>query len=430
MLPILTVDQIVIGKVLNDPSLADQVIPFLTEKHFKESVNRKIFMIMKELYDSGEAPDLAKVISSLEMRGMLDSATSEAISIVVQDITYHDSPVSFYVAQIQARYRKTVEHELLKKAEEKSALGEDVSKLLDALNDNRYQSDIDITSLQEGLNEFQYSLFDGSEQIPSGIGQLDRALSGGFRRGWTYVLGARSGNGKTTFATTLFRNIAANNKQPYFLSMEMKRSDLIGQMMTAETGLSESNLRDPKYIDLYAEGYARISEWKGFIDDGRKVDTIDDIEKLVRYAVQKRNADIIIVDYVQLINIEKQRNRIEEVGYISRRLKKLATAVDRPIICLSQVARNADLRRPLTIKGYTFKAPEMIDLSDSSSLEKDADCIMILSVAEDENGTRPLLMDGQNPAILRIEKNRKGEKGKIIKLAFNGGSASFSARNW
>lgn len=73
----------------------------------------------------------------------------------------------------------------------------------------------------------------------------------------------------------------------------------------------------------------------------------------------------------------------------------------------------------------------MIELADSSSLEKDADCIIMLAVAEDiESGERPLLMNGQNPAIIRIEKNRKGEKGKIIKLSFNGGTTNFSEGGW
>jgi replicative DNA helicase len=109
----------------------------------------------------------------------------------------------------------------------------------------------------------------------------------------------------------------------------------------------------------------------------------------------------------------------------------LSKELDRPIVCLSQINRVSDNRTPVTVGGFDFKVPAMIDLADSSSLEKDADCILMLSVAEEmDTGRRPLLTNGQNPAVIRIEKNRKGEKGHIIKLSFNGGTTTFTESGW
>lgn len=423
-----TPEQIVIGKALNDSkAFAEDILPYVNERYFRDPMNRKLFATMNELYESRGGYSFHEVLDRI---GDISTDESLAIKETIYDPLCDVSDIRYFVEQLQKARSMEVQKYLLNKALEEANEGKDISPVIDALKESISSGNMDITSIQESLGEYQNYRDEGSKaMLSTGIPQLNLQLSGGFRRGWLYIIGARSGHGKTALAATFYRNIAVSGKTPYTISLEMKGFEITSRMMNAETGLSDTQYLS--HAEKYAEGFTNMYNWNAFIDDGRKVNTIGDIEKRTRYAVKKHHADIIFIDYIQLIDgASKARNRIEEVSSYSRRLKKLATEVDRPIVCLSQVTRISDQRAPIRIRGYRFKAPEMIDLSDSSSLEKDADCILILSIAENDDGTRPLLLNGQNPAILRIEKNRKGEKGHIIKLNFNGGLTSFTAGDW
>ena len=422
----------VIGKALNDPTaFREEILPRLDEYHFPEPFHRRLFNVMRELLESRGSYSLPEVYDKLG--GDLSQEELSELGYIINDpLCSASSSIGYFVEKLQEARKAVILTRLLDKAQEvvKQGKGKGIDHLIDDMKAVVSSGSMEITSIQKSLEEFnEYIQDDSKTLLSSGISQLDLQLAGGFRNAFLYILAARSGHGKTAMATTLIRNIAKAGKSPYAISIEMKHEEITSRMMNAETGLSDSQYRN--HAKEYAEGYSRMYQWKAYIDDGRTVNTIDDIEKRVRYAVKKHHVDIIFIDYIQLINgASKARNRIEEVSAYSRRLKKLATEIDRPIICLSQVTRSSDQRAPIRIRDYKFKVPEMIDLSDSSSLEKDADCILVLSIAENDDGTRPLLYNGRNPAILRIEKNRKGEKGHIIKLEFNGGLTSFTTGNW
>ena len=140
-----------------------------------------------------------------------------------------------------------------------------------------------------------------------------------------------------------------------------------------------------------------LSETKMFIDDfgGLTIPMLK--SKLRRLIVEHGQLDLVIIDYLQLINpgtMKYAGNKVQEVSEISRALKELAKELKVPILSLSQLSRAVESRPD--------KRPQLADLRDSGSIEQDADMVMFLYRDEyyDPDTDRPGTID------VLIRKNR------------------------
>ncbi len=116
--------------------------------------------------------------------------------------------------------------------------------------------------------------------------------------------------------------------------------------------------------------------------------------------------DMIVVDYLQLMQSTVQSrdaNRVQEVSEISRGLKSLARELQIPVVALSQLSRQAEMRES--------KEPRLSDLRESGSIEQDADLVMFLW-REKERGTEEADADGE-VVKLKLAKHRNGPTGEI-----------------
>ncbi|MFL1058467.1 DnaB-like helicase C-terminal domain-containing protein, partial [Mycoplasmopsis synoviae] len=92
---------------------------------------------------------------------------------------------------------------------------------------------------------------------------------------------------------------------------------------------------------------------------------------------KKNNEDLafVVVDYLQLVSAtDISGNRQNEVSAISRSLKQLAIELNIPILALSQLSRNVEIREN--------RRPQLHDLRESGSIEQDADIVIFLSRKE------------------------------------------------
>jgi replicative DNA helicase len=88
----------------------------------------------------------------------------------------------------------------------------------------------------------------------------------------------------------------------------------------------------------------------------------------------------------------RNESREREIATISRRLKRMALDLQKPVIVGSQ------LNRESTKKGK----PTLADLRESGSIEQDADIVLLLSASDDGPET-----------LLQIAKQRGGRTGEI-----------------
>jgi replicative DNA helicase len=107
-----------------------------------------------------------------------------------------------------------------------------------------------------------------------------------------------------------------------------------------------------------------------FFDDSATL-TISDMRAKAKRLQLERGLDLIVVDYLQLMNSGmRNENRVQEVSYITRALKQIARDLDVPVIACSQLSRAAESR--------SNSQPMLSDLRESGSIEQDADVVMFI----------------------------------------------------
>lgn len=254
--------------------------------------------------------------------------------------------------------------------------------------------------------------------IETGLIDLDEYLHGGMQRGNLVVIGARPAMGKTALALTIGFHVA----QKYsvgFLSMEMSHTDIRDRQAAILSRASISEIKRPEKglaFDKIIDGVEKSKHLKFYASDKTGL-TILNVRSKARALKRKHGLDVLIVDYIGLMNgTNPKMMRAYQIEEISRGLKNLAKELDIVVICLAQVNRAA-------VNGAD-KVPGLQDLRDSGAIEQDADVVGFIH--------RPIAADPSighrfdNYALLRVAKNRQGKTGDID-LFYDGELTHFSS---
>lgn len=240
--------------------------------------------------------------------------------------------------------------------------------------------------------------------IATGLTDFDRFV-GGLKKSELIILAARPSMGKTALALNIAMTAAINNNVLFF-SLEMGKDQLIKRILSSLSNVDlnyiyRSFLTDENIVDIIS-ALEYKKNLKLFIDDNA-TQTLNQIRIKSKNFKQEYGLDLIIIDYVQLIQGSKKysENRVQEVSEISRGLKILARELDIPILVLSQLSRNIEHREN--------KRPQLSDLRESGSLEQDADIVMFLYRDEYYNSETY----DKNLTDLIIAKNRNGSIGSV-----------------
>lgn len=207
------------------------------------------------------------------------------------------------------------------------------------------------------------------KSITTGISNIDK-LIGGFFGGELTVIGARPSVGKSAFGANIALAAARKGFKVGVVSREMTDIQYGSRIVAHESWVDGMKLRKG---ELEEADWSRIAETMGGLGELPiqfmfSVRTIEDLAKEVQHKVEHGEMDMLIVDYLQLL--ETQRKFQQEnlrVGYISTTLKHLATDCNIPVIALAQVNRDTDGQMP------TLKS-----LKASGDIEQDADGVIFL----------------------------------------------------
>ena len=247
--------------------------------------------------------------------------------------------------------------------------------------------------------------------IPTGFRDLDKITSG-FQRNDLIIIAARPSVGKTAFALNIAQNVATKTDENVAIfSLEMGADQLVSRMLCAEGNIDAQRLRTGK---LESDDWGKLTMAMGslsnagiFIDDSPGI-RVNKIRSKCRRLQQEHGLDMVIIDYLQLIQgstASAKENRQQEVSEISRSLKALARELSIPVIALSQLSRGVESRQD--------KRPMMSDLRESGSIEQDADIVGFLY--RDDYYDKE--SDRQNIIEIIISKQRNGPVG-TVDLAF------------
>ena len=125
-----------------------------------------------------------------------------------------------------------------------------------------------------------------------------------------------------------------------------------------------------KQADYFNNLNSSINKLPVWINDEYNI-TLNKIESYARLLKRQGNLDVIIIDYLTLLQTsDRFRDKREEVCYLTRGLKLLARTLDVPVFCLAQLSRAPEAR--------SNKRPILSDLKESSSIEQDSDFVIFL----------------------------------------------------
>lgn len=233
--------------------------------------------------------------------------------------------------------------------------------------------------------------------IKTGIQPLDSMSS--LYRGGLWIIGARPGCGKTTLALNIINNLFRSKKATLLFSLEMPQDQIVRKMITMNLAISSDNLQSgnmsEQEYDSLKSNKESMSAMKCTIVD--EVNTLSQMRAHIAVLMKKYKYDLIVLDYIQLLQIESSQNRNDQIAECSRFLKRSAIKYNIPIIALSQLNR----------KSTEASEPQMSHLRESGSLEQDADTVILL---EEGKNSEELKM--------RIVKNRFGTQG-MIEVSFD-----------
>ena len=216
----------------------------------------------------------------------------------------------------------------------------------------------------------------------------------------------------------------------------MSSEQLVTRLLSESSNISSQKIRSGEISKVefskIVKSSEKISNLSMFIDDSPAL-TISSIRTRARRIKRKEGLDLIIIDYLQLIESQNKNgndNRVKEVSDITRGLKALAKELNIPVIALSQLSRKVEDREE--------KRPQLADLRESGAIEQDADLVVFLyreeyylERSEPTEGTEKHAMwlnkmdKIHNVAEAIIAKNRHGPVSKV-KLHFNPSSTKFS----
>jgi replicative DNA helicase len=248
--------------------------------------------------------------------------------------------------------------------------------------------------------------------VKTGIAEVDEKLMS-LRPGGLYVLAARPGVGKTSFALKIVAHVAGHAEERQgvlFFSLEVDRKDLVKKLLSAEAGIDfkalETGALEPHENERLAEAAQSFKTWQLDLMDVSDL-TVQTLRSVVKRRMLETHGQLklVVLDYLQLLSSARpDASEYEKVSDISRVLKVMARELRLPVLALSQMSRDSE-------KGVssTPREPRLSDLRGSGSIEQDADAVIFMHRADSGDGSRA---DEVRKIKIIVAKNRFGPTGQ------------------
>jgi replicative DNA helicase len=382
-------EEAVNGSLLIDGQAIFSTSILLRAEDFYSEQNRWIYEACLSLYKRGEAINQITVAQELERQGRLEKSGGNTYLGRLISVVPTSLDIEHYA---QIVYRLSLMRQLISAADRISDIGyradPDVGASLSQAEDVLYhlrheRSSLDFVHIKNILDQyFEVPPAPGAEdyqpipQALSGFTGLDSFL-GGFQRSDLIIIAGRPSMGKTSLSLNIARNAAINQQATVALfSLEMSKEALVQRFLSNEAGVNSRHMRlninteEEERRIMDAQGL--LSEAPIYIDDFPQVRVAEMRSKTRRLFYERGGVDLVIVDYLQLIQGEgnSRENRVQEISYISRSLKALARELNVPVIAVSQLSRAVEWR--------ASHIPQLSDLRESGSIEQDADIVIFV----------------------------------------------------
>ena len=385
-------EQSVIGSILLNNEIFDEINLLINSKNFYDPMHQKIFMAIEKLIYSG------MLANPITLKNYFENEKDELnIPNYLVKITKFSTSSRQAIEYSKLIYDLYVKRELIKISENII----DTAKLNDLDNDgksiieNFEKSLFDLAekgSFSSSLVKFDeamkmtiemassaYKNEEGIVGVPTGLTDLDYRL-GGLHKSDLLIIAGRPSMGKTALATNIAFNAAKKIQNDgrkstiAFFSLEMSSEQLSTRILAEQSRIKSNDIRTGKIseeqFDKFIETSKNISELPLYIDETPAI-SIAALSNRARRIKRLYGLDMVVVDYIQLMKASNFREgRVQEISEITQGLKALAKELSVPVLALSQLSRAVEHRDD--------KKPQLSDLRESGSIEQDADVVMFV----------------------------------------------------
>lgn len=419
----LSAEKAVLGACLLNESAIFSAMEFVRAGDFYKKEHQVIFQAMLDINRENNACDLVAVAERLAKEGQLDlvggsvylaSLTNEVPSAA--NAEYYSKLVADKAAQRQIinAAQKLVDDGYQGHKNAIELLG-DASAVVDEVGEKRLGNGVQVAAdvMAAEFNKLDdIKAHDGITGIPT-FRDLDKYLSG-LQKGDLIILAARPGCGKTSMAVNIAANAAlTQDKSAVVFSLEMPAGQLAQRTLCSFARIDQRKWRggtlSKQERELLHGELQRFRDKKLFFDDSSSL-TIPEMRAKCRRIKAESGLDLIVVDYLQLVNsATRVESRQIEISEISRSLKSLAKEMDAPVLALSQLSRMAEQKD---------SAPMLSHLRESGAIEQDADVVIFINNKRSvDDATDGGENQGQLVEVI-VAKNRNGPTGQDDLLFF------------
>lgn len=389
-------EQDLLGALLSDNQIFDNIADNLDEAHFFNPLNGRIFAATRKLYSNGQLANPVTLKSYfIGDANFADIDIESYLRELIENVTSL-SDAKFYAEDIYQCFLRrrlilisdeTISRSRTASMEQnaESLIEETEQQLFElAENDKVTSGLVPLTHALRSAIDRAEAAYKNSGHI-SGVGTGLTGLNnmlGGLQPSDLIILAGRPGMGKTALATNIAFHAATTNRtdeKPQhvaFFSLEMSADQLANRILSSETGIPSDELRLGK---VNADQFTNVVKTSDaienapfFIDDTPGL-SVSQLASRARRLKRTHGLGLIVVDYLQLLSAPmgtRSENRVQEISTISRTLKNIAKELQIPVLALSQLSRAVEQRED--------KRPNLSDLRESGSIEQDADVVMFV----------------------------------------------------
>tara|TARA_Y100000590_G_scaffold457362_1_gene609827 strand:- start:4434 stop:5867 length:1434 start_codon:yes stop_codon:yes gene_type:complete len=442
-------EQALIGSILVNNDIIDEVANITNSKEFYDPIHSKIYDMIERLHNKGMIANPITLKTPFEKDENLSEVGGTEYLV---KLTRLSSSTRQSIDYAKIIHEKFVKRELFKISENLSedAVDEKTEKSGDDIIQDTEKSLFDLAergTFSQSFLKFDQALDqtiematnamksgEGIVGVPTGLKDLDERL-GGLHKSDLVIIAGRPSMGKTALATNIAyyaaKKILDNNEKTSvaFFSLEMSSEQLSTRIISEQSRIKSNDIRQGKITEeefnRLIETSRNIHQLPLVIDETPAI-TIATLSNRARRIKRLFGLNLIVVDYIQLMKTASKRydGRVQEISEITQGLKALAKELNVPVLALSQLSRAVEQR--------DGQRPQLSDLRDSGSIEQDADVVMFvfreeyyLMSKEPKMGTveysewQSKLNEILGEADIIIGKQRHGPTGNI-KVEFEG----------
>lgn len=413
-------EQAILGAIFAQGDCLNRIIELLPNANcFYRPAHQIIYNAMLKLYERNEAIDPLTVSEYLQNNNQLDEVGGRYYLALLLS----HSPLAVNAERYaQIVMEKFLLREIVHSGNQIAKIGYEESNAEKAIerseqlifNLGQKRTNQTLTPISSLVN-VTWEKLEQREQNKGELLGLDtgfydlNALTSGLQRSDLIVIAARPSMGKTALCLNIAEQIGIIQKKIVAMfSLEMSKEQVVQRMVCSRAGVDANKMR---FGQLQQEDWTKLGMAFGdlgdapiYIDDTAVMNVMEIKAKARRLKAELGNLDLIIIDYLQLMEGQRPDNRVQEISDISRGLKALARELDVPVISISQLSRAVEARQN--------KRPMLSDLRESGSIEQDADIVMFIYRDEYYNPETP--NKGETEII--IAKQRNGPTGRVTLL--------------